>query len=85
MVDDDDPVQARLCADYGDGWSIGRTLADDVPHWWMATRKRRLTIREVCRGLSMTVIGDTAADLRAALDAEAEREAGITGWNPAGR
>jgi hypothetical protein len=45
-----------------------------MPHWWRPVRTRRWGDRELCAGPSMIVYTDTAADLREALEAEADRD-----------
>ncbi len=78
MTSGDDQILARLQTDYGHTWTVGRTFTDrakKIPNWWTATRHRNLTNRELERGLSQTLIYDTARLLRAALDAQADIEA----------
>jgi hypothetical protein len=71
LVSDDDRILAQLRGIFGRRWSITRTRsADGMPHWWKAVRRQRLTDREIYAGLSMTVIEDSAADLRKALEGE---------------
>lgn len=71
LVSDDDRILAQLRDTFGRRWSITRTRSvDGIPHWWKAVRRQRLTDREIFAGLSMTVIEDTAADLRKTLEGE---------------
>ncbi|MGH3392933.1 MAG: hypothetical protein ACRDOO_29045 [Actinomadura sp.] len=86
MLADEGLVLAKLRDDYGRDWFIGRTYdADGVPHWWRATRRRRLSDRELERGLAATLIYDTAPLLGEALLAQAELEQRLSGWTHAHR
>ena len=79
MVDDgDDLVLAGLRSDYGHDWAVGRTYCDGEPHWWKATRRRRLSDTELDRGLAETLIYDTAPLLRAALAGQTDLAARAT-------
>ncbi|MGH3387470.1 MAG: hypothetical protein ACRDOO_01165 [Actinomadura sp.] len=86
MVDGDDAILTELRDEYGGDWCLGRTYLDPErtqPHWWRATRRRQLTRRESYRGLAMTIFGDTAAELREALEAEADLAAMVNAeWVP---
>lgn len=69
-------VADSLAADFP-GWHIwrGRTEAG-APCGWYATRLGKCrAARDGRNGLFMTVSGNTAAELRAQLDVQAQREA----------
>ena len=94
MVDGDGIILERLRDTYGRDWTFGRTYRDGRPHWWMATRRRTLSLGEMERGLCPSLIYDTAWLMRAALEAQtalevrmaaadAETASTAAAWNPA--
>lgn len=82
MVDGDGFILDRLQDDYGRDWTFGRTMLNDQPHWWMATRTRRLSDEEMERGLSASLIYDTARLMRQALEAQKAIERREPGTQP---
>jgi hypothetical protein len=79
MADDRDDLDlTALRSDYGRDWTVGRTYCDSEPHWWKATRRRRLSDAELDRGLAETLIYDTAPLLRAALAGQVDLAARTT-------
>lgn len=87
----------QLEKDFGRDWTFGRTHLDGRPHWWMATRRRRLSMDEMRRGLSPSLVYDTEPLMRTALTEQSTLEARVratptpprtespraAAWNPA--
>lgn len=84
MAVNDEQIMDELQQTYGRDWLLGRTRDHTgSPNWWTAKRKRQLTGHEDSRGLDRTLYGDTADDLRAELDKQAEKQAQIAASDPA--